>query len=197
MASWNPNKVSQPSTIRLHLDPAGSPRWQIDITGVAFNLVIDGWGDDDDPLITVHGDASAHDGAAPSFSNLAVQYGDPPQRRQGRFDRRQQVLVFLPDAAKSPLDVSCQGGKLRIREAFPIPKLPLGLGYIEDISLDLGFDVDVTGKALSFSSVSATIKPRPLAGFAAERKRDAATRRFRPHGRKDASRHRRRPRDRF
>ena len=151
MASWNPGKVAKPSTITLHLDPSASPRWKIDIVNIAFNLVIDGWGNDDDPLITVHGDASAQEGGAPSFSNLAVQYGSALSVVKDILTAVEQVLAFLPDAAKKAgLDVSFQGSKLRIREAFPIPKLPLGLGYIEDISLDLGFDVDVLDKKLSF-----------------------------------------------
>src|SRR5262249_28415851 len=135
---------------KLQLDATASPRWAISMSGIAFKLAVTGWGDEADPLITVTGDASAQDGGKPTFSNLGVKYGTALGAVQSVLTEVEQFIQFLPSKEKTGLDVSFAGSKLRIREAFPLPRLPLGLGYIEDFSLDLGFDVDVLDKNLSF-----------------------------------------------
>lgn len=151
MASWSdPPGQPTPTTIRLDLDATGNPRWAIAIQNIAFKLAISGWGDDTDPLITVHGDATAQEGSRPTFSNIAVKYGTALAEIQQILTEVEQIIQFLPSKEKTGLDVSFAGSKLRIRENFPLPKLPLGLGYIEDFSLDLGFDIDVLDKKLSF-----------------------------------------------
>ncbi|MDB5042402.1 MAG: hypothetical protein JWN27_3128, partial [Candidatus Eremiobacteraeota bacterium] len=132
MTSWSdPPGQPKPTEITLDLDPAGSPRWAIAIKNIAFKLVVDGWGGDADPLITVHGDASAHDGAAPTLSNLGVKYGESLSVVKSILTEIEQFISFLPGMKGAGLDVSFAGSKLRVREAFPLPKLPLGLGYLE------------------------------------------------------------------
>ncbi len=151
MASWKePPGSATPTHIALDLDPAAIPRWKIQISNVAFLLAIDGWGGDADPLITVHGDFTAADGSAPTVANLQIKYGSALSIVQTILTEIEKLLVFLPGGKTSGLQVSFSGTKLRIRENFPIPKLPLGVGYIEDVSLNLGFDVDVLQKQMGF-----------------------------------------------
>ncbi len=150
MESWSDPPKAKGTHIKLDLDASATPRWAISISGIAFKLVVDGWGDESDPLIIVHGDASVQDGGKPTFSNLGVKYGSSLAEIQQILTEVEQFIEFLPSKQKTGLDVSFVGTKLRIREAFPLPKLPLGLGYIEDFSLDLGFDIDVLDKSLSF-----------------------------------------------
>jgi hypothetical protein len=90
------------------------------------------------------------DGGKPTFSNIGVTYGSSLAEIQQVLTEVEQFIAFLPAKEKTGLDVSFAGSKLRIREAFPLPQLPLGLGYIEDFSLDLGFDIDVLEGSLGF-----------------------------------------------
>ena len=126
--------------------PPGTPRWSVTISNVAFKLLVDGG----DPLVTIHGTVSAQDGGSPSLSPIAVDYGSLLDTVRGILDGIETFVQFLPDAGKSGIDVSFAGSALRIREAFPIPQLPLGLGFLENIALDLGFDVDLLARTIHF-----------------------------------------------
>ena len=141
MSSWHdPANPSATTThITLDLDAAASPRWKISISNVAFKLGVDGWGGAADPLISVHGNVSAQEGSAPSFSDLKVEYGQALSIVKQILTEIESLLAFLPGGVAASLDVSFVGTKLRIR-----------VGFMEDISLDLGFDVDVDGLSLSF-----------------------------------------------
>jgi len=137
------------SQITLTIDaaaPAGTPRWHVSITNVAFKLFVDGG----DALVTIHGNVSAQDGSAPSLSPLTVDYGSLLDSVREILDGIETFVQFLPDAGKSGIDVSFAGSALRVREAFPIPQLPLGLGFLENIALDLGFDVDLLARTIHF-----------------------------------------------
>lgn len=142
--------VANATSITLALDASASPRWKIDVTNIAFQLAIDGWGGDADPLIIIHGDMSAAEGSAPAFANIGVKYGPALQLVTEVLNQIDKFLAFLPGVQKGGLQVSFAGTKLRVRENFPIPKLPIGVGYMEDISLKLGFDVDVLSKKMGF-----------------------------------------------
>jgi hypothetical protein len=47
--------------------------------------------------------------------------------------------------------VDFAGTTLRIRESFSLPTLPLGFGYLQNIGLDMGFDVDLLARKLHFA----------------------------------------------
>ena len=61
------------------------------------------------------------------------------------------IAKSLPGGGATGLEVGFSGTKLRVRDAVSLPQLPLGLGYIQGISLDLGFDVDILAKTMSFN----------------------------------------------
>jgi hypothetical protein len=150
MASWSDPHIASATSIALDLNASASPRWKIYVKDIAFLLAIDGWGGDADPLIIIHGDMSAAEGSAPGFLNIDIKYGQALSIVKDILTEIETFLAFLPGVKDGGLQVSFAGTKLRVRENFPIPKLPLGVGYMEDISLKLGFDVDVLSKKMGF-----------------------------------------------
>jgi len=156
--STNDNPGQQPgggapankSVVTAVIDPSKSPRWSVTITNVAFKLLVDGMGSSNDPLVAVIGDVSAADGSSPTLANVRFAYGSALSIVQDVLSGVQAIAEALPGGGASGLDVSFAGTKLRVRDAVSLPKLPLGLGYIEDISLNLGFDVDVLALDMSF-----------------------------------------------
>jgi len=154
LTSYLPPGNNPPPTshITIKLDaaaPAGS-RWSITAQGLAFGLVVDGFGDPANPLITVHGDALAQDGSAPTLKNLSVDYGSALSLVQQILSGIQTLSQFLPGGGDAPFSIDFTGTALKVRESFGLPQLPLGLGYLQDIALDLGFDLDLASQSLHF-----------------------------------------------
>src|SRR5579884_867577 len=138
------------SVITATIDPTQSPRWTITITNVAFKLLVDGMSTSDDPLVSVIGDIYAADKAAPTLKNVQFGYGSTLGTVKNVLSGIQAIAATLPGGGDSGLDVTFSGTKLRVRDAVSLPQLPLGPGYLEGISLDLGFDIDVLAKDMSF-----------------------------------------------
>jgi hypothetical protein len=138
------------SVVTAVIDPSKSPRWSVTITNVAFKLLVDGMGSSTDPLVAVIGDVFAAEGSSPTLAKVRFAYGSALSIVQQIMSGIQAIAQALPGGGASGLDVSFAGTKLRVRDAVSLPKLPLGLGYIEDISLNLGFDVDVLALDMSF-----------------------------------------------
>lgn len=138
------------SVITAVIDPAKAPRWSITITNVAFKLLVDGMSSSTDPLVAVVGDIAAADGQAPTLANVRFGYGSSLSVVKDVLSGVEALAEALPGGGASGLDVSFAGTKLRVRDAVSLPKLPLGFGYIEDIALDLGFDVDVLALTMQF-----------------------------------------------
>jgi len=150
----SPNPPPAPplqSVITVTIDPTATPRWSVTITNVAFKLVVDGMGDSNDPLVAVAGDIVAADGQAPTLKNVAFGYGSALSIVKQVLSGIEVLAEALPGGGDTGLDVSFTGTKLSIRDAVSLPQLPLGFGYIEGISLDLGFDLDVLAKTMSFN----------------------------------------------
>jgi len=139
------------SVVTVVIDPAAAPRWSVTITNVAFKLAIDGMGDPGDPVVAVVGDFAAADGQAPTLKNVKFGYGTALSTVQKVLSGIQAIADTLPGGGASGLHVAFTGTKLRIRDAVSLPLLPLGPGYIEGISLDVGFDLDVLAKTMTFT----------------------------------------------
>jgi hypothetical protein len=147
LASYPPS-----SSISISLDAAAAPgnRWSVSVKNLAFGLVVTGFGDPSDPLILVHGDASARDGAAPTLTNLAIDYGQALSVVANILNGIETIKKLLPGSPDTPFSIDFTGTALKIRESFGLPQLPLGLGYLQDIALDLGFDLDLVAQSLHF-----------------------------------------------
>ncbi len=147
-----PPEASGLSTIRVTLDATAAPgqRWSVTIDRVAFKLIVAGFGDANDPLVAVTGTLIAHEGRPPSFDSIQVRYGQVLQTVTQVLQGIETAAQFLPGSVVS-FKVDFAGTTLRIRENFTLPTLPLGLGFLQNIGLDMGFDIDVLSRTLHFS----------------------------------------------
>jgi hypothetical protein len=136
--------------VTFKLDPAGSPRWSIDFAKFTFVLVSP-FGDVNDPLLQVVGSAHADADHAPSLGELKVVYGSILSLVQQIFSKLNELASFLP-GNKSFLDVSLSDGKLTIRDKFALPTLPLGLGDITNVALDLGATMTMAPLSMDFTA---------------------------------------------
>jgi hypothetical protein len=144
--------------------------WQINLTGISLP-VITPFGPENNPLLRIVGDFEASSIGAPTLSNLDVVYGSVLSEVQQVFSSLQHLAPFLPDATS--LDVHFSDGKLTIRDTIALPQLPLGLGYVTDVSLDLGMSLQLSPQSLEFTAgIGSEQKPfhwllSPLSGTGA------------------------------
>ena len=139
---------SIPATAHLKIDPAGSPRWSFSMRPISFAVRFEALGDE--PLLRLVGGIEADEHSAADLTDLDVQYGSFLKPLESVFSQLQRLAKFLPGGAGAGLQVSFSAGRLRIRNEFALPTLPLGIGYLADVGLDLGFDIDLAGKSLEF-----------------------------------------------
>jgi hypothetical protein len=105
-----------------------------------------------DPVLRIVGDVVASSTAAPTLRNLDVVYGGALASVQSVFANVSEIAKYIPGGPVPTLDVGFSDGQLTIRNVFPIPKLPLGLGFIKDISLDLGMSMRLAPMSLTFTA---------------------------------------------
>jgi hypothetical protein len=145
-------KWSKPTDISFNIDPGHtSPNskgrnWWLTIEPISFAVTIPEFGSD--PLLTIIGGFGADDRSKPGLTGLTISYGAALESLKTVFSKLQALASFLPGGAGARLDVTLSGGKLVVRDNFALPTLPLGLGDLSDISLDLGL-------ALTLSPLSA------------------------------------------
>ncbi|MEP7178623.1 MAG: hypothetical protein ABI775_06005, partial [Pseudonocardiales bacterium] len=161
-----PPAPAQQSVITVSIDPGADPRWAITITNVAFKLIVDGMSSSTDPLVAVIGDVVAADGKPPTVTNLQFAYGNSLSVVKDVLSGIEAIAEALPGGNASGLDVGFTGTKLRIRDAVSLPQLPLGLGYLQGISLNLGVDVDVLAKTMTFAVGVGSDQNYLIAGWA-------------------------------
>ncbi len=146
---------SQPSapatTVTFKLDPAGNPRWSITFEKFTFVLVSP-FGDVNNPLLQVVGSAHADANTAPALGKLTVVYGSILSLVQQIFSKLSELASFLPGGNQSKLDISFSNGQLTIRDKFALPTLPLGLGDITNVALDLGATMQFAPMSMDFTA---------------------------------------------
>jgi hypothetical protein len=157
-----------PTQVTFSLDPNGSPRWSIDFAKFTFVLVSP-FGGVDDPLLQVVGSAHADADTAPTLGELTVLYGSILSLVQQIFSKLNELASFLP-GNKSFLEVSLSDGQLTVRDRFALPTLPLGLGNITNVALDLGATMTISPLGMDFrAGISSPDQPfqwlvSPLSG---------------------------------
>jgi len=62
----------------------------------------------------------------------------------------QALAAYLPGGAGADLDVAVSDGRLTVSDTFSIADLPLGLGQLTDISLELGLQVALSPLSVDF-----------------------------------------------
>lgn len=155
----------QPTRATVRVDPAGSPRWSIELSRVCFAVEFKGA-----PLIGLFASVVADEQHAPKVRELRVRYEGFLNALQFLFSSIQQLGRFLPGGAGAALRVGFSQGHLTVRESFALPNLPLGAGQITDVALELGLEVALAPFDARFiAGIGSSQKPfrwvvSPLAG---------------------------------
>ncbi|HKM64350.1 MAG TPA: hypothetical protein VJY39_17855 [Acidisphaera sp.] len=149
-----PAPSSTPSAIVFNIDPAHTlpdshgRNWWLTIGPLAFAVIIPEFGSD--PLLTIVGSFAADDVSKPGLTGLTIDYGSALNTLKSIFSKLQALANFLPGGVGAGLNVSLSDGKLTVRDTFALPTLPLGLGDLSDISLDLGLTITLAPLSADF-----------------------------------------------
>jgi hypothetical protein len=124
--------------------------WKVQLQKISFPIITP-FGDESDPLLRIVGDVEASSTSAPTLSNLTVHYGGALAEVENIFSQIEHIASFLPGAPFSSLDVHFSDGRLTIRDVFALPEVPLGVGFVEDVTLDLGMTLQLSPQSLEFT----------------------------------------------
>jgi hypothetical protein len=144
----NPGDPNQ--NIHVTLGKAGGPTWSIDIYDVALQLILPGVSAT--PALWLEGSFHADADSLPTFPDLQVLYDGPLEPITKFFATLQKLASFLgpsPDSGSS-LGVHFANSTLTVQDTFALPRIPLGPGYIEDVSLNLGAEIDILSADVGF-----------------------------------------------
>jgi hypothetical protein len=123
--------------------PAGQPRWSLDIESLSLAVFVQGFGTD--PLLTIHGCFGASELVKAGFKNIAIDYGSALSAIKNILTKIQDVVEAIGGVVD--LDVGFSGNQLTVMDSFALPTLPLGLGELSNIGLDLGLAITIPSKA--------------------------------------------------
>ena len=148
--------TSKPTKITLVIDPTASPRWSISITPLSLLVTIPSLSSD--PLLTIIAGFDADptkyvggfvgdENTKPHVTNLNVQFNGVRDAIQTVFSRIEAIASFLPGGKAAGLKIGLSDGKLTVEDSFALPTLPLGLGKLSGISLDLGLAIQLPPSA--------------------------------------------------
>jgi hypothetical protein len=154
--------TAKPTVITLTIDPTSSPRWSISITPLSLLVTIPSISSD--PLLTIIAGFNADPNPAayidgfigdentkPHVTNLNVQFSGALDVIQAVFSRIQAIASFLPGGKAAGLKIALSDGKLTVEDSFALPTLPLGLGELSGISLDLGLGIQLSPLSAAFT----------------------------------------------
>ncbi len=148
-STWN-----APTQISFDVDPAhtlpasNGRNWWLTIAPISFSVTVPEFGSR--PILTIIGGFAADDRSKPGITGLTVDYGSALDTIKTLLSKLQALTSFLPGGAGAGLDVSLSNGQLTVRDTFALPTLPLGLGNLSDISLDLGLTVNLSPLSADF-----------------------------------------------
>ena len=156
----NPGDANQ--NIHVTLGNATGPSWSIDIYSVALQLILPPVSST--PALWIEGQFHADAESLPNFPNLQVVYDGPLAPLTQFFATLQQLASYIDPGGASPqaikahddggsgagLDVHFANGTLTVQDTFSLPQIPLGPGYIQDISLNLGASIDILNLDVGF-----------------------------------------------
>lgn len=144
-----PPAPPNPTTVTYTVDSSASPSWTLLIERFSLQVSVPMFGSD--PLLTITGSFYADENTKPGFTNLNVQFGGGLSIVKNVFSALQTLAQFLPGGGTAALDVALSDGNLTVTDTFTIADLPLGLGDLQDISLDIGLDVQLSPLSVNFS----------------------------------------------
>jgi hypothetical protein len=145
--------TTQPTPVAAALDysvdSSASPSWTLKIGPLSFLVVVPLFGSG--PVLTITGGFYADEHTAAGLTGLNVQFGDALSVVKQVFSDLQALAQFLPGGAGANLEVALSDGRLTVNDSFTINDMPLGLGNLTDISLDLGLGVQIQPLSVDFS----------------------------------------------
>jgi hypothetical protein len=137
---------------------APSPSWSLDVNHLAVGLTIPALSST--PVIWFEGGFHADADSTPGFPNLQVDFSGPLSVLTTLFTVLDDIASVLSpggssggaEGASGPpgLNVTFSDGKLTVTDNFALPSIPLGLGTIENVSLDIGASLDIVGLTIDF-----------------------------------------------
>ena len=139
--------ANAPTKLNYTLDPTAAKRWSFEIDNLSFLVYVPAFSSSD-ALLTIIGGMVADEQTKPTLSNLNLVYGAALDSLKSIFSKLQALANFLPGGAGAGLNVALADGKLTVTDTFALPTLPLGLGELSDIGIDIGL-------ALTLSPLSA------------------------------------------
>ena len=137
-----------PAELVYSVNSAAQPSWTLSLKTLSFLVTVPTFGSD--PLLTITGGFYADEHTKPGLTNLDVQLGGALEVLKGVFSKIQALAQFLPGGVGANLDVALSDGRLTVRDTFTIGRLPLGLGDLTDVSLDLGMAVSLAPLSVDF-----------------------------------------------
>jgi hypothetical protein len=154
--------TSKPTVITLTIDPTAAPRWSISVTPLSLLVtiptissdplltIIAGYNSNPDPSLYIDG-FIGDENTKPHVTNLNVQFSGALAVIQAVFSRIQAIASFLPGGKAAGLKIALSDGKLTVEDNFALPTLPLGLGELSGISLDLGLAIQLSPLGAGFT----------------------------------------------
>ena len=149
---------ADPPNVVISLGQPTSPSWSLDVNHLAIGLLIPALSST--PVIWFEGSFHADADTAPGFPNLQVDFSGPLSVLTTLFTVLDDIASVLSpggssggaEGASGPpgLNVSFSSGKLTVTDNFVLPSIPLGLGTIENVSLDIGATLDIVGLDIDF-----------------------------------------------
>jgi hypothetical protein len=138
-----------PTTLTYTVDSSASPSWSLSIGPLSFVVTVPIYGSD--PLLIITGGFHADEHTNAGLTDLNVQLGNALSIIKSVFSDLQGLAQYLPGGAGANLDIALSNGRLTVTDTFSIADLPLGLGDLTDVSLDLGLTVTLSPLAVDFA----------------------------------------------
>jgi hypothetical protein len=149
---------ADPANVVISLGQPTSPSWSLDVNHLAIGLLIPALSNT--PVIWFEGSFHADADSTPGFPNLQVDFSGPLSVLTTLFTVLDDIASVLSpggssggaEGASGPpgLNVTFSDGKLTVTDNFALPSIPLGLGTIENVSLDIGASLDIVGLSIDF-----------------------------------------------
>ena len=144
-ATQSPPTLAQ---LDYSVDSSASPSWKLSLKTLSFQVIVPAFGSD--PVLTITGGFYGDENTKPGLTGLNITFGSALSAVQTVFSDLQALAAYLPGGIGAGLDVAVSDGQLTVSDTFSIADLPLGLGQLTDISLDLGLEVALSPLSVNF-----------------------------------------------
>jgi hypothetical protein len=136
------------ATLDYTVDTSVSPSWTLSLKTLSFQVNVPAFGPG--PVLTITGEFYGDEHTKPGLTNLNVALGSALSAVKSVFSDLQALASYLPGGVGANLDVAVSDGKLTVTDTFSIANLPLGLGQLTDLSLDIGLQATISPLSVDF-----------------------------------------------